>query len=95
MFSFQRKLTRDEEEAEKIRKREEKKVKKRQEKEEKETKKKEDRIRKKEEEYRRKKMSKLSNSKYFGHPLSHICADGPEVPLFIEKCIQFVEKSGE
>ena len=87
MFSFQRKLTRDEKEAEKIRKREEKKVKKRQEKE--------DRIRKKEEEYRRKKMSKLSNSKYFGHPLSHICADGPEVPLFIEKCIQFVEKSGE
>lgn len=86
---FQRK--KDEKEAEKNRKREQKKQKK----QEKLQKKKEERVRKKEEEFRRKKMSKGSASKYFGQPLPNICPENSLVPLFITKCIDFVEASGE
>ena len=81
----------DEKEAERIRKREEKKQKK----QEKLQKKKEERMRKKEEEFRRKKMSKSSSSKYFGQPLPDICAENSLVPLFVTKCIDFVEDSGK
>ena len=81
----------DEKEAEKNRKREQKKQKK----QEKIQKKKEERVRKKEEEFRRKKLSKGSGSKYFGQPLSNICPENSLVPLFITKCINFVEASGE
>lgn len=86
--SFQRK--KDEKEAERMRKREEKQMKK----DEKLRKKKEDRIRKKEEEFRRKKMSKRNQSKYFGQPLQDICPENAYVPLFLTKCINFVEDNG-
>ena len=95
LLVFQLKLTRDEKEAEKNRKREEKKEKKRQEKQEKLQKKKEERVRKKEEEFRRKKMSKGNNSRYFGHPLTEICPENIPVPIFVTKCIEYVERCGE
>lgn len=56
-------------------------------------KKKEERIRKKEEEFRRKKSKK--NSKYFGQPLPEICPEGKLVPLFLDRCINFVEERGK
>ncbi len=87
VFPFQRK--KDEKEAERNRKREEKKLKK----QEKLQKKKEERIRKKQEEFNRKK--KGSGSKYFGQPLPDICPENSLVPLFVTKCINFVEDSGK
>jgi hypothetical protein len=39
-------------------------------------------------------MSK-SGSKYFGQPLSEICPENSLVPLFVTKCINFVEDSGK
>ena len=49
----------------------------------------------KQREFEKKKQSQLSPSTYFGRPLEEVCAnDGSSVPLFVDKCIDYVESVG-
>ena len=40
-------------------------------------------------------QKKVNNFSYFAQPLESICAPGSYVPVFIDKCIEFVENAGK
>ena len=40
------------------------------------------------------KKQKQMNYTYFGKPLEAICEAGATIPVFVDKCIEFVEASG-
>ena len=40
-------------------------------------------------------QKKVNNFTYFAQPLESICEPGTYVPVFIDKCIEFVENAGK
>ena len=40
-------------------------------------------------------QKKVNNFTYFAQPLESICEPGSYVPVFIDKCIEFVENAGK
>ena len=40
-------------------------------------------------------QKKVNNFTYFAQPLESICDPGSNVPVFIDKCIEFVENTGK
>ena len=92
--SSRKKPSREEREALKQRKKEEKKSRE-DEKRQKRMEKKKRKDREKYDKFFESRQKKVNNFTYFAQPLDSICDPGSYVPVFIDKCIEFVENSGE
>ena len=91
--SSRKKPSREEREAMKQRKKEEKKSRE-DEKRQKREEKKKTKDRKKIDKYFESRQKRVNNFNYFTQPLESVCDPGTLVPVFVDKCIDFVENTG-